>query len=339
MPSLRGSAMRDFFHILNTLSLYDEKSHNKTENLYKLNGNIIEFISLDESIKVRGRKRDYLFLNEANEVDFESFKQLAFRTTDKIILDYNPHQEYSWIYDNVITRDDAELFISTYKDNSFLDKKNVDEIERLKYEDENYWRIYGLGLVGISIVKIYNNWRVVSLEEWEQASRKFNETYYGLDFGFNVPTALIELNEYENEIWACEKIYEKYLLNSQLIDRMNELGISRNKFINADNAEPDKILEIQDAGYNIYPADKSVNDGIDYCQRKRIMIHPESVNLIKEIKNYSWKTDKAGKILDEPVKANDHACDALRYGVYRKRPDVIGESDSYAEYVSRNFQL
>jgi phage terminase large subunit len=123
MPALRASAMRDFFDILNKLKIYDEGSHNKTNNEYSLYGNLVEFIGLNESMRVRGRKRDYLFLNEANECDLEAFRQLAFRTTEKIVLDYNPSEAFSWIYDDVEKRDDCDLLVTTYKDNPFLDSK------------------------------------------------------------------------------------------------------------------------------------------------------------------------------------------------------------------------
>lgn len=318
LSTLKATAMRDFFEILEENDLYDASCHNKTENTYLLNENLFEFVGLDKSTKKRGAKRHYLFINEANELILEEWRQLIIRTSRKIWLDYNPSDEESWIYDVVIPRDDAEFIHSTYKDNPFLEKTIVEEIERTKNEDLNFWTIYGLGLVGRKLERIYNNWKVISDEEWQEGVKKCSEKVYGLDFGFNNPTALIEMNEYENDIYLRELIYERGLLNSQLIDKMNELGVDKNKYMNADNAEPDKIMEIGNAGFNIYPADKSVNDGIDCVKRKRLFVHVDSVNLIKELKNYSWKTTKDGKILDEPVKSSDHAVDAVRYGQYRK---------------------
>ena len=316
MPSLKGSVMRDFFIILESLELYDEKNHNKTESVYNLNKNIIEFVSLDQSIKIRGRKRNYLFLNEANETKYETFLQLAFRTTDKIVLDYNPHEEYSWIYDQVLTRNDAELFISTYKDNPFLPIANVEEIERLKDVDENYWRIYGLGERGISSQKIYSNWEIV-----ESYPTHFDSISYGLDFGYNNPTCLVEIGKKDLKVYLRELIYKPKLLNSELIREMESLGINGSDNIYADSAEPDKIEEISQAGFNIVPANKSVHDGIDRVKRVRLYVHQDSVNGIKELRNYSWKVDKNGRVLEEPVKYMDHFCDGVRYGIFSEEKE------------------
>lgn len=318
LATLRATAMRDFFDILKNNGIYREKNHNKSEHLYTIGKVTFEFVGLDMPTKKRGAKRRKLFVNEANELTFEDWRQLIIRTTGQIYLDYNPSEEFHWIYDNVLTREDCEFIHSTYKDNPFLEKEIVDEIERTQYEDENFWRVYGLGERGQSVVKIYNNWKVLNNEEWEEQTKKINEINYGLDFGYNVPTALIEIQEYEDNVFLRQLVYEKHLLNSQLINKMNELEIDSNKYVNADSAEPDKIQEIGDAGFNVYPADKAVSDGILFCKRKKIFIHKDSADLIKEIKNYSWKTDRNGNVLDEPVKSNDHLMDAMRYGLYRE---------------------
>ena len=155
-PSVRASVMRDFFDILKLHKSYFEDNHNKSNHEYKLNGNLIEFISLDQPQKVRGRKRHLLFINEANELDYEDWQQLVFRTEDKIILDFNPSDEYHWIYDKVIPRKDADFNITTYLDNSFLSDTIKEEIERLKHTDEQYWQIYGLGIKGVSRSTIFN---------------------------------------------------------------------------------------------------------------------------------------------------------------------------------------
>ena len=144
-PALRTSAMRDFIQILQDYKLYDERNHNKSSAEYILNGNLIEFISLDQPQKVRGRKRDTLFINEANELHWEDWQQLVFRTEGRIIIDYNPSDEFHWIYEKVKTRDDAEFHITTYKNNPFLPQSIKDEIELLRDTDEDYWRVYGLG--------------------------------------------------------------------------------------------------------------------------------------------------------------------------------------------------
>ncbi len=187
MPSLRATAMRDFFSILENKGLYNENNHKKTENIYVLNGNEIEFFGLDEPQKVRSRRRDYLWINEANELNQEAFRQLNMRTNKQVFLDFNPSDEFHWIYDDILTRPDCKLIVSTYKDNPFLPKAVVKEIERFKELDPNYWNIYGLGQRGASEVRIYNNWDYIdSLPEGD-------ERVYGLDFGFNNPSVLCEV--------------------------------------------------------------------------------------------------------------------------------------------------
>ena len=149
-PALRATVMRDFLEILRTHNLYNEALHNKSNSEYNLFGNLIEFISLDQPTKVRGRKRDLLFINEANELYWEDWQQLLFRTKEKIIIDYNPSDEYHWIYDKIIPRDDSAFYKTTYLDNPFLETSIRSEIERLKDTDELYWQVYGLGERGVS---------------------------------------------------------------------------------------------------------------------------------------------------------------------------------------------
>ena len=183
-PSLRASVMRDFLTILRENKMYSEEVHNKSASEYVLYGNLIEFISLDQPQKVRGRKRDLLFINEANELFWEDWQQLLFRTNGRIILDYNPSDEYHWIYDKVIPRDDAAFFRTNYKNNPFLDKNIKQEIERLKETDEQYWQIYGLGIKGITKSTIFRYVEVSKIPE----QAKFLS--YGMDFGYtNDPTA------------------------------------------------------------------------------------------------------------------------------------------------------
>src|SRR5210317_1179230 len=155
-PSLRATVMRDFLDILKSYNIYSEADHNKSNSEYNLKNNLVEFISLDVPQKVRGRKRQLLYINEANEIIKEDWNQLIFRTEEQVILDYNPSDEYHFIYDDVLTRKDCDFYITTYKDNPFLDPKIKTEIERLKETDETYWQIYGLGQKGISKATIFN---------------------------------------------------------------------------------------------------------------------------------------------------------------------------------------
>lgn len=313
LPSLKMTAMRDFIEILTNMHLYDEKHHNKSEHIYRLNGNIIEFVSLDQPQKKRGARRHYLFCNEANELTWEDFFQLLVRTTDKIYLDYNPSDDFHWIYDKLLTRDDVTFIKSTYVDNPFLDDSIVSEIERLKSTDEDYWRIYGLGERGQSKATIFT-----FLEEEVPEQAKF--LAYGMDFGFtNDPTSLVAVYTQDNSLFAKELLYETNLTNRDISEKLKALGIDRRAEIFADSAEPKSIEELYRMGWNIKPTKKgadSINAGIDML--KRYKLHATGHNLIKEMRNYKWVEDKNGKLLNKPIDAFNHAIDALRYATYNK---------------------
>jgi len=308
LPSLKASAYRDFFEIMQEQNLYTEDKHNKTELTYKYSSNEIEFVSVDQPQKIRGRKRQYLWMNETNEFSYEDFRQLNLRTDIQIFMDFNPSMEFHWIYDDILTRDDVAFLKSTYKDNPFLEPNVVKEIERLKAVDENYWRIYGLGERGSSEATIYKNW------DYTDVIPEGDEVIYGLDFGFNNPTALVKITIKDKDIYLQELLYESHLTNSQLIERLKQL-VDTNDYIYADIAEPQRIEEINQAGFNVQQSDKDVKKGIDTLRSRRIFITKDSINLLKEIKTYSWR-QKDNKSLDEPIKDNDHLLDATRYAIH-----------------------
>jgi phage terminase large subunit len=247
LPALKGTAYRDVLNILKELELYSEENHNKSELSYMLNGNILEFISVDQPQKIRGRKRNYLWCNEANEFNYEDWQQLILRTTEKIYLDYNPSDPYSWIYEKVHTRDDCTFLQSTYKANPFLDEDTIAEIERLKDIDPDYWRVYGLGEIGTIQTMIFRNFNLVD----DVQGRLIG---YGLDFGFtNSPTALVEVRQLDDSLYIRELLYEKRLTNTDLANKMRELGVDRQTEIVGDSAEPKSIEEIYRQGFNIKP--------------------------------------------------------------------------------------
>lgn len=313
MPALKASAMRDFFEILETLGLYDERYHNKTSNEYELNGNLIEFIGLSESARIRGRKRDDAFINEINETTLDAFRQLAFRTKRKIVGDYNPSDPYSWVYDDVESREDCETHVTTYKDNPFLEPELVREIEMLQDSDQEYWNIYGLGLIGTGASRVWTHWRIEEGIRWPYDK---GQTVYGLDFGYNNATALVEVTYYDNILYWREILYASKWTNSDLIAQLKLVPELRGKKIIADPAEKQRIVEIKQAGFTVQEAFKSVKETIDFVKSKPLRIHAESGNLQREIKKYSWKLDKNGVLLDEVVKFDDHALDAGRYASF-----------------------
>lgn len=325
LPALKATAMRDFFDILMLWGIYREYCHNKTDNLYKLNNTEVEFISLDEAQKIRGRKRKNLWVNEANEIDYDSWRQLIMRTSNQIFIDYNPSDEYHWIYDNVLTRTDIEVIRSTYKNNRFIDPEVRKEIRLLKDTDENYWNIFGLGLRGKSSFKIYTHWTLV-----DALPDNPDNVFYAIDFGFNNETAVVKITEKDRCYTWKELLYEKHLTNQDLMRKLDTLRkegqITSTMKGYCDAAEPNRIEELKRgmtdddgtkiAGFNVEPADKSVDDGIDYVKSRPLAITKDSVNLQKEVKNYMWKTKDGKPVEGEPVKVNDHALDAGRYGEY-----------------------
>lgn len=327
-PALRTSAMRDFFEILKTYELYSEEYHNKTSHEYKINSNLVEFISLDSPQKVRGRKRDILFLNEANECTWEDWNQLVFRTVGRIILDYNPSDDFHWIYDKVKTREDAEFFRTTYKNNKFLEESIIKEIERLQFTDENYWRIYGLGEIGQSKATIFQFREIETIPD----NAKF--VSYGMDFGYsNDPTCISKIYLHDTNLYCEELLYRTGMTNRDIHNELLSLEINRRDEIFADSAEPKTIDELYRYGWNIKPSTKgrdSINIGIDMLKRYTIHVKKNSLNAIKEFRNYKWKEDKNGNVLNQPEDKFNHFCDSLRYGIYNKlaRPN-------YGKYAIR----
>lgn len=313
-PAVRSSVMRDFFDILKQHELYNEDYHNKSNSEYILNGNLVEFVSLDQPQKIRGRKRDLAFLNEANELTFEDWQQIVFRTNGRIILDYNPSDSFHWIYDRVIPREDADFYQTTYRDNPFLDATIVSEIERLKETDEHYWRVYGLGERGT------NRAQVFQFTTYQQLPPQAKFLSYGLDFGFtNDPSALVACYQWGDNLYFQEVLYSTNLTNQDLSQMFTKFEVGRYDEVFADSSEPKSIEELHRMGFNVKPTAKgadSVNAGIDML--KRYKLHVNGSNLIKEMENYKWLEDKNGNLLNKPEDKYNHAIDALRYGVWNK---------------------
>lgn len=308
-PSLRGSVLRDFIEIMMGLNLYTEDNHNKSEQRYTFNnGSTMEFFSIDDPQKVRGRKRDICYCNEANELDFEDFQQLSLRTNKCIFFDFNPSDNEHWIYD-LCNDDRAVLIKSNYKDNNFLSDTIKEEIENLIRIDENYYKIYALGERPIPTTRIYNHFKQYD-EDIE-----FDDWCYGCDFGYNHPSVIVKVGFKDDVVYVEELIYQSNLTSQDLIRLMKEINIDKKKYIYADYARPEMIEEMRRAGFNVKEAVKDVKEGIMSIKMKQVFIHKNSLNTWKEYKSYSWKTNKE-QILDEPIKLYDDAMDALRYAVY-----------------------
>lgn len=316
-PHLRRGVQRDFLNIMKEQGYYNEDNWNRTDYTYTFeSGSRIEFFSADQPSKVRGPRRDVLFINEANNIPYEAFDQLEVRTKKIIWLDWNPTNEY-WFYDEVKPRDDVEFITLTYKDNEALDPQIIRSIEARK-TNKNWWLVYGLGQLGEVEGKIYKDWLIIDdIPHEARLERR------GLDFGYsNDPAAIVDIYYYNGGYLLDEQLYRKGMLNKQIADFINNLP-NPQTLVMADSAEPKSIDELKLYGINILPAQKgqgSVTQGIQYVQSKQISITKRSINGIKEYRNYLWKTDKDGKIINEPEGGLDHFLDAVRYGMESLEP-------------------
>jgi len=312
MPALRATAMRDFLEMLLQLGLYNEDLHRRSECIYYLNGNVVEFVNLNDEQKVRGRKRHLLYVNEANENDIEVIRQLLFRTSGLCIFDYNPSiSEDHWLISDLLTRENAKRIITTYKDNPFLSQAQAEEIERLKTIDEELWKVFGIGEIGKGMSgTVFKNWQI----GWHDDTGR---TAYGLDFGYSPdPLALIECKIVGDGLYLREHIYRNGMTASDIVTAVKAI-VPRGTEVYCDH-RADIVQDMFRAGINAKMASKgadSIDYGVKTMQNFDLFIHPESHNLIKEMRYYKYKEDKDGNAIGGAyADVLNHAIDAARYG-------------------------
>ena len=317
LPALRITAYRLILDILSQMGV--PFYLNKSELVIRFNNSEILFKGLDDPEKIKSYEANYVWVEEATEISKEDFLQLNLRMRranragiNQMFLTFNPIDQYHWLITDIVqgNRDDGAIHHSTYRDNiRFLSPEYIAELEGLIHQDQNYYRIYALGEPGVLENVIYRSYEIV--DDYPAAG----DQYFGLDFGFNNPSALVQVTERDQQIYIRELLYKSGLTNADLISILREI-LPDGALIYADAAEPARIQEIRNAGYNIHSADKSVLDGIDAVKRRRLFIHSDSQNLIGEIRGYSYRTDKNGRVLEDPIKFRDHAMDALRYAIH-----------------------
>ena len=317
-PHLKRGAMKDFIDIMQGHNYFKDKAWNKSDFTYTFEtGSKIEFFSADQPSKVRGPRRDRLFLNECNNIPHETFDQLEIRTNEFIILDWNPVSEF-WFYDEVQHRKDVDFITLNYKDNEALPKAIVDTIEARK-GNPNWWRVYGLGLLGEAEGKIYTNWRQI-----DEIPHEAKLVRYGLNFGYSLhPAAIVSIYSYNQGFIIDEVLYGLGYANRQLADTFKNLDPA---LICADSAEPKSIDELKEYGLNVIGVAKgkdSVKYGIHHVQDQKIFITKTSTNVLKEYRNYMWLHDKNGKNTGVPEEPFHYSMDAVRYGIVGARQSAI----------------
>jgi phage terminase large subunit len=314
IPHLKRGAVRDFIKIMDWVGNWIPENFNKSNLTYTFkNGSYIEFFSADQPDKLRGARRDVLFINECNNVDFESYQQLAIRTKKFIYLDYNPTNEF-WVHRELIGQANTDFIILTYKDNEALDINLVKEIEKARDKAvtsaywENWWKVYGLGQIGSLEGVIFTNWQQI-----DNIPVEADLIGYGLDFGYsNDPTGIVEIYKYNGKRVVNELCYQKGLSNAQIAKFINT-----NHPVYCDSAEPKSIAELRSYGVRaeaVIKGSDSINFGIQIMQEQDYLITSKSINLINELRKYAWDKDrKTGQTLNRPIDMFNHAIDALRY--------------------------
>lgn len=328
IPHLRRGALKDFLKIMKETGRYFDERFNKSLLRYEFaNGSVIEFFSADDSSKLRGARRDVLYINECNNVTFESYNELAIRTKKEVYLDFNPANEF-WVHTELKDEHDADFLILTYKDNEALDESIIQQLERNreKAKTSTYWanwaRVYLDGQIGMLEGVIFSNWKTI-----DTLPKDAKLIGIGLDFGYtNDPTAIIEIYNYNGQRILNELKYQTGMLNSDIAKEL-----PKHVTVYADSSEPKSIDEIKRYGITIKGVTKgkdSINYGIDVMQRNEYLVTSNSTNLIKELRAYCWDTDKQGTRLNKPIDTNNHGIDALRY----HEMETLGMNSNYGKY-------
>ena len=318
IPHLRRGALKDFLNILKGLNRYDEKKFNKSILKYEFsNGSYIEFFSTDQPDKLRGARRTDLFINECNNVSFDSYQQLAVRTSGNIWLDFNPANLF-WVDKELIGQQDSNFITLTYKDNNSLPESIIKEIEKARDKANtstywaNWWKVYGLGQIGSLEGVCIPDWKPI-----DNIPQEARLLCAGLDFGYSVdPSTIIRLYKWNDAYIFDEVLYRKGMLNRDISYFIKQNDIRENIYV--DSAEPKSIQELRNYGHKIFPVTKgrdSIVYGINLINQNEIYVTSKSKNLIRELQGYVWDKDKEGNNLQKPTGLHPDCIDAARYAL------------------------
>jgi phage terminase large subunit len=328
IPHLKRGAIRDFKNIMTEHGYWKDSLWNATDSIYTFEtGSQIEFFSADQPDKLRGARRERLFINECNNVPLDAFDQLEVRTKDFVYLDWNPTNEF-WFYTDILdNREDVDHIILTYQDNEALSEEIVHSIEQRKNRP-GWWKVYGMGLLGEVEGRIYKGWQQI-----DEVPHEARLERYGLDFGWSPdPVAVVAIYYYNGGYIIDEVLYQNEMSNRELAETLKNLPKA---IVVADNAEPKSIAELKMYGLNVIPTKKgrdSIKYGCMSVQDQKISVTRSSTHLWKEYTNYLWDEDKDGKVIPgKPKDGNDHLMDALRYGMNSVIP-VLRKKEIVANY-------
>jgi len=317
IPHLRRGALKDFLKIMISTGRYIDGMFNKSLLKYTFtNGSYIEFFSIESADKLRGARRNILYVNEANNIPFDAYNQLAIRTNETIWIDFNPTSSF-WAHTELQNNEDTDFIKLTYKDNEALPDTIIKDIEKAKIKAnkstywKNWWTVYGLGEIGSLEGACIPDWKQIDLPNEARL------LCYGMDWGYsNDPTTLVAMYKYNNAFIFDEVLYKKGMLNTDISNLLKSYDVDN--IIYADSAEPKSIAELNSYGHTVLPCMKgrdSIVYGINLINQNEIYVTTRSVNMIKELQNYIWLKTKDGETLNKPIDAYNHCIDAMRYAI------------------------